>query len=222
VSIVDFVPVLAQRSPAEAVGRDVHQDDDDLKTLVDAYERKLILKALAVSGGHQRHAAKRLRVLPTTLNEKMKRLGIRVTRVGSLQAGVPGDGKAALVWRGRLPTNATLELRGLNGSVRVDVSENGLVEVSAAQAGPRSARPAIEIQVVEHRHGVSIGALPNGPEPAARIGEVTRAGVELLARVPRGVHVVASTSNGDVELVGVSGNLEAGTTNGRVLVLPAR
>jgi hypothetical protein len=33
--------------------------------------------------------------------------------------------------------------------------------------------------------------------------------------------VIASTINGDVELVGVSGNVEAGTTNGHVIFLPA-
>jgi hypothetical protein len=224
VSIVDFVPILADRALSEAASRAKHPSLDaapDLKALVDAYERKLILGALAVTGGHQRHAAQRLRVLPTTLNEKMKRLGIRLTRVGSLQAGAPGDVKAALLWRGCLATGATLELRGLNGPVRVDASEDGQVEVAATQAGPRSARSAIALQVVEHRHGVSVCAVRQGPGPAARIGEGLTAEVDLVARVPPGVHVIASTSNGDVEVVGVSGNVEAGTTNGRVVLLPA-
>jgi transcriptional regulator with GAF, ATPase, and Fis domain len=48
-----------------------------LKDLLDAYERELILKALAESGGHQRRAARALGVLPTTLNEKMRRLNLR-------------------------------------------------------------------------------------------------------------------------------------------------
>lgn len=47
-----------------------------LKNLVADYERKLILNALSASGGHQRRAAAFLGVLPTTLLEKMKRLGI--------------------------------------------------------------------------------------------------------------------------------------------------
>ena len=47
-----------------------------LKELVAEYERKLILSALTQSGGHQRRAAAFLGVLPTTLLEKMKRLGI--------------------------------------------------------------------------------------------------------------------------------------------------
>jgi len=51
-----------------------------LKSLMADYERRLILEALDASGWHQRRAAARLCVLPTTLLEKMKRLGIRRAR----------------------------------------------------------------------------------------------------------------------------------------------
>lgn len=47
-----------------------------LKTLVDAYERRVIEEALRGAGGNQRRAARTLGVLPTTLHEKMKRLGL--------------------------------------------------------------------------------------------------------------------------------------------------
>lgn len=48
-----------------------------LKRLVEDYERRLILDALERAGGNQRRAAAGLGVLPTTLNEKMRRLGLR-------------------------------------------------------------------------------------------------------------------------------------------------
>ena len=48
-----------------------------LKDLVDGYERRLILEALARARGNQRRAAAELGCLPTTLNEKMRRLGLR-------------------------------------------------------------------------------------------------------------------------------------------------
>jgi DNA-binding NtrC family response regulator len=51
-----------------------------LKALMTDYERRLIVDALDASGWHQRRAAARLGVLPTTLLEKMKRLGIRRAR----------------------------------------------------------------------------------------------------------------------------------------------
>lgn len=49
----------------------------NLKDLVAQYERQLILEALDAANGNQRQAARALGVLPTTLNEKMKRLGLR-------------------------------------------------------------------------------------------------------------------------------------------------
>jgi DNA-binding NtrC family response regulator len=48
----------------------------NLKSLVNQYERQLIESALAASDGNQRRAASVLGVLPTTLHEKMKRLGL--------------------------------------------------------------------------------------------------------------------------------------------------
>jgi DNA-binding NtrC family response regulator len=44
---------------------------------VAAYERRLIQDALWHAGGNQRRAAAALGCLPTTLNEKMRRLGLR-------------------------------------------------------------------------------------------------------------------------------------------------
>jgi DNA-binding NtrC family response regulator len=49
----------------------------DLKSRLLAYERDLITAALTATGGNQRRAAQRLGILPTTLHEKMKRLGLR-------------------------------------------------------------------------------------------------------------------------------------------------
>lgn len=49
----------------------------NLKRLVDDFERKLILEALERTRGNQRRAAAELGVLPTTLNEKMRRHGLR-------------------------------------------------------------------------------------------------------------------------------------------------
>jgi two-component system response regulator HydG len=48
-----------------------------LKKMLEDYERTLILEALALAGGNQRRAAAALGCLPTTLNEKMRRLGLR-------------------------------------------------------------------------------------------------------------------------------------------------
>ena len=61
-----------------------------LKALLEAYERRIIEQALIETGGNQRRAARALGVLPTTLHEKMKRLGLlhRAPPVRDLQAGI--------------------------------------------------------------------------------------------------------------------------------------
>ncbi len=51
-----------------------------LKDLVQEYERRLLLMALELAGGNQRRVAFSLGLLPSTLSEKMKRLGLRSTR----------------------------------------------------------------------------------------------------------------------------------------------
>lgn len=64
--LTDFAPVL----------RDDLVEATDLKTRMEEYERSIIENALADASFNQRRAALRLGVLATTLNEKMKRLGI--------------------------------------------------------------------------------------------------------------------------------------------------
>lgn len=56
--------------------RESEANSPRLKALLDAYERRLIEEALAASNGNQRRAAAALGLLPTTLHEKMKRLGL--------------------------------------------------------------------------------------------------------------------------------------------------
>jgi two-component system response regulator HydG len=60
-----------------------------LKTMVAAYERRIIEEALHAAKGNQRRAARALGVLPTTLHEKMKRLGL-LHRDPPNEAEVPG------------------------------------------------------------------------------------------------------------------------------------
>lgn len=51
-----------------------------LKDLVQEYERQLLLMALELAGWNQRRVASSLGLLPSTLSEKMKRLGLRSAR----------------------------------------------------------------------------------------------------------------------------------------------
>jgi DNA-binding NtrC family response regulator len=63
-------------------GMDLGRGIPSLKQLVEDYERRLILAALGRNRGNQRRAAAELGCLPTTLNEKMRRLGLRACDQG--------------------------------------------------------------------------------------------------------------------------------------------
>jgi DNA-binding NtrC family response regulator len=65
--------------PDDLPGGAAFEPDDtlDLRSRLLAYERHLITAALAEAGGNQRRAARLLGILPTTLHEKRKRLGLR-------------------------------------------------------------------------------------------------------------------------------------------------
>jgi len=75
-----YLETTRQESRMTAPGETGGAPTTSLKTLMAEYERSLILDALDASGWHQRGAAARLGILPTTLLEKMKRLGIRRAR----------------------------------------------------------------------------------------------------------------------------------------------
>ena len=127
-----------------------------------------------------------------------------------------------------MPPGGTVELRGLNGSVRVEAGDDEEIEVLAARRGPGAVFSAIEVKIVEHSRGVTVCTVCQGLDPSAprRLQRrLSRAAasvrVDLVARVPPGVHVIASTVNDDIEVVGLTSNVEAGTANGRVRFLPA-
>ena len=71
-------------------------DRSVLRDLVISFEKNIITTALSAAGGNQKRAALALGVLPTTLQEKLKRFGLVNQRLGRRVRGgerttVPGD-----------------------------------------------------------------------------------------------------------------------------------
>ena len=99
-----------------------------LKRRVEQYERRLILSALAAASWSQRRAARALGVLPTTLHEKMKRLGIPGRPDGTVHE-MPDDEMSEervleeFRWHGRVDDGRMLEVTGINGSLRAEIGE---------------------------------------------------------------------------------------------------
>lgn len=203
-------------------------EDGAVERLLKAYERSLILAAFAAVGGRRRSAAELLGTPPGALGEEMKRLGIRPQRAARRLAPFAGARVSdSFHWSGALRAGGVLEVRGLNGPVRVEAARDELVEVLATRKGPRALAAALALRVVEHAGGVTVCAVWQGLEPTAsgrRERRVCRGlaelRMELVARVPHGVRVVASTFGGDVEVMGLQGMVEAATANGRVRLIP--
>ena len=65
---------------------DLESGPRGLREMLEDYERSLIVSALGAAGGNQRRAAAALGVLPSTLCEKMKRLGLRSRAVFSTES----------------------------------------------------------------------------------------------------------------------------------------
>lgn len=71
-----------------------HRDGSRLQEILQGYERALILLALEAHGGNQRRAAGSLRILPSTLSMKMRRLQILTERIASWHPGSTGNAGA--------------------------------------------------------------------------------------------------------------------------------
>ncbi|MDH3283767.1 MAG: sigma-54 dependent transcriptional regulator [Acidobacteriota bacterium] len=74
---VDLLPPEVSRGPAAGDSSGTLPEGLTFHEAVEGYERSMIRAALSESGGVQRRAAERLGMKPTTLSERMKRLGIR-------------------------------------------------------------------------------------------------------------------------------------------------
>lgn len=131
-------------------------------------------------------------------------------------------------WEGRLRTDATLEIKGVSGSVRAVPSSGATARVEAYRTGRRNDPSEVRIGVVEHAGGVTVCALypvtsgranECAPGDAGRIGARNNdVQVRFVVHVPASAHFVARTSNGDVVSEGVSGRVATYSTNGDVRI----
>ena len=206
---------------AEIAGR-------DLKTLMDDYERGLIMAALGAADGQQTRAAALLGVLPTTLHEKIKRLGLH-----RIFGSSPAPGSQAVFleeaggefrWQGHLAQGSTLELRGTIGDVRVHGIDAGTAQVHAVRAGGDNGQVAVN--VLEHPGGVVLTAqhhkppageeTPGSRERAASV--LVRLRIDFEVRVPVDTRLNIRLYAGDITVLGVAGHIEAHTMSGTVRV----
>jgi len=144
-------------------------------------------------------------------------------------AAAPLAAQDAFSWRGRIDSGRTLEIKGINGSIRAVASSGTEVRVSAEKRARRSDPDEVRIEVVEHEGGVTICAVyptPRNREPnECRPGSAGRlnsndndVNVDFAVEVPAGVRFHATTVNGAVQATSLGGDVRAVTVNGDITV----
>jgi hypothetical protein len=130
-------------------------------------------------------------------------------------------------WSGAVSQGSWVRVRNVNGSVRVEGTSGGQVEVRATKRWRRGNPEDVEIRVTRFGQGdrdVLVCAIWDGAEcdengyrsRRDRRGRDNDVSVEFVVRVPRGVNVAPGTVNGTVRVADVTGEVRASTVNGEV------
>jgi hypothetical protein len=149
-------------------------------------------------------------------------------------AGVAAAQQAnPFVWTGAIPTGQTLEIKGVNGSVRAEPAGGAQAEVTAVKRGRRSDPASVSIQVVTNPGGgvticavypaAAAGSSRDQQPNECRAGETGRmavhdndVAVDFTVRVPAGVRFAGRTVNGSVTAQSLQGDADGRTVNGRI------
>jgi len=131
-------------------------------------------------------------------------------------------------WSGTLSPGQTLEIKGVNGSIRAELAAGNIIEVSARKTANRSDPSSVRIEVVPSADGVTIcsvypsdGSTPNecnagrGNHSSTRDNDVK---VDYTVKVPAGIRFAPKTVNGGVTATALRSDIDASSVNGNVKV----
>ena len=93
-------------------------------------------------------------------------------------------------WSWRIPAGKTIEIKGVNGSIRASRSTGSQVEVVARKHARRSDPASVRVEFVEHDGGVTVCALTGPARSSALMLPFT---VFAASRTPRGTRTTKST-----------------------------
>ncbi len=134
----------------------------------------------------------------------------------------------AFTWSGTIPSGKRILVKNINGSIHVEHSSNGRVEVSAEKTWRRGNPDDVRIEQKKvDGEDVLICALWTEDSRCDENGihnERRRSGwndrndvsVRFVVRVPDGVRVDVATVNGGLEVSGVTTDVRATTVNGSI------
>jgi len=132
------------------------------------------------------------------------------------------------VFSGQIPAGGWLRLRTPHGDIRVDETSSSTVTVSARQRRGRDDEDA-RFDVQKDGNNVTVCAIIretrrcDADNNEVRWGSRGRNGremtnIDFIVSLPKGVKLLASTGNGDVEIKGAGSDVEASSGNGEVRI----
>ncbi len=137
-------------------------------------------------------------------------------------------------WSWTLAPGTTLEIEGVNGSIRATRGAGPEVRVHAVKTAGRHGDPdQVKVEVLRHADGITLcvrypdvpGEKPNRCEPGGHSHMSTRNNdvrVDFTVQLPAGVRLAGHTVNGSIEATGLDSEVEASTVNGGVTVETVR
>lgn len=149
-----------------------------------------------------------------------------VAAVIALASAIPAAAQRTetFEWSGAVDAGDTVKIRNVNGKIDVRPASGSEIEIVAEKTGKRDDPSSVRVEVVEHAGGVVACALYEDersvctPDEYRGKSEDNDVRVDFAVRVPRGVHVDASTVNGGVDVDGVRGDARVSTVNGSIEV----
>ena len=134
--------------------------------------------------------------------------------------------ETAFTWSGSVPSGGTLFIKNVNGSVEVERSTNGRVEVTGEKRWRRGDPEDVRIEQKTSGDNVVICALftegstcsESGikSERRARWNDRNDVSVHFVVKVPEGTRVDLTTVNGGIDVREVTTSVRANTVNGSI------
>ncbi len=119
-------------------------------------------------------------------------------------------------WTGKVQPGDQVEIAAVSGNIHVEPTDAQFAEVIAKSTDPKGAS---QVQVRQHEN-VLLVCLPGAPDVACssefEAGDANGAVVDLLVRLPQGVHLKARTVQGDISAKGLSGIVTAESVMGDI------
>ena len=147
-------------------------------------------------------------------------------------SALPAQKSDTFDWKGRLAAGKTLEVRGINGDIRVTAAKGDEAVVRATKTAKKSDVSRVQIKVEEHADGVTICAIYPGSSSDSCDDRGKRKKshsndddndvvVDFAVEVPANVRFEGGTVNGGIDAQGLKADANVSTVNGPIVLSTA-